>query len=111
MADRHGTPPAGRADAVAESCEPAGLAEFSEPPAVCRRRAGRRIGSGIGLALWLELRDKSIRTEQDVRAALDLPMLVSVPWVGAGAAGKRASTASSRIVHGSQPREKETVEV
>jgi polysaccharide chain length determinant protein (PEP-CTERM system associated) len=40
---------------------------------------------GLGLALWLELRDKSIRTEQDVIAVLDLPMLVSVPWIGADA--------------------------
>src|SRR5205823_2268125 len=38
---------------------------------------------GLGLALWLELRDKSIRTEQDVIAVLELPMLVSIPWIGA----------------------------
>jgi uncharacterized protein involved in exopolysaccharide biosynthesis len=37
---------------------------------------------GGGLAMWLELRDNSIRTEADAEAALDLPMLVSVPWVG-----------------------------
>ena len=28
---------------------------------------------GLGIAMWLEMRDKSIRTEQDVLAALDLP--------------------------------------
>ena len=44
---------------------------------------GVGLGIGLGLALWLELRDKAIRTEQDVTAALDLPMLVSVPWLGA----------------------------
>jgi uncharacterized protein involved in exopolysaccharide biosynthesis len=38
---------------------------------------------GMGLSLWLELRDKSIRTEADAEAALGLPMLVAVPWVGA----------------------------
>ena len=38
---------------------------------------------GLGMALWLELRDQSIRTEADAVAALELPMLVSVPWVGA----------------------------
>ncbi len=32
--------------------------------------------------MWLELRDKSIRTEADAEAALDLPLLVSLPWVG-----------------------------
>jgi len=37
---------------------------------------------GGGLAMWLELRDNSIRTEADAEAALELPMLVSVPWVG-----------------------------
>ena len=36
---------------------------------------------GLGIAMWLELRDKSIRTEQDAVAALDLPLLVSVPWL------------------------------
>jgi len=36
---------------------------------------------GMGLALWVELRDKSIRNEADVVASLQLPVLVSVPWV------------------------------
>jgi polysaccharide chain length determinant protein (PEP-CTERM system associated) len=41
---------------------------------------------GIGLALWLELRDQSIRTEADAEAALELPLLAVVPWVGPVAA-------------------------
>jgi|SRR5580658_606979 uncharacterized protein involved in exopolysaccharide biosynthesis len=44
---------------------------------------GAGLGIGLMVALWLELRDKSIRDEGDVLAALELPMLVSVPWVGA----------------------------
>jgi hypothetical protein len=36
---------------------------------------------GLGVALWLELRDNCIRTEADAEAALEIPMLVSVPWV------------------------------
>jgi uncharacterized protein involved in exopolysaccharide biosynthesis len=36
---------------------------------------------GMGLALWLELRDKSIRNEADVVASLQMPVLVSLPWV------------------------------
>jgi polysaccharide chain length determinant protein (PEP-CTERM system associated) len=36
---------------------------------------------GLSLTLWLELRDKSIRTEADAEAALGLPLLVSVPWI------------------------------
>jgi polysaccharide chain length determinant protein (PEP-CTERM system associated) len=47
--------------------------------------AGGGLGAGLGigaaLALWLELRDKSIRTQADAEDALDLPMLVAVPWV------------------------------
>jgi len=50
--------------------------------------AGGGLGTGLTLglvlALWLELRDKSIRTEKDVEAVLDLPLLVSLPWVGDG---------------------------
>jgi hypothetical protein len=33
------------------------------------------------LALWLEFRDNSIRTQADAEAALALPMLVAMPWV------------------------------
>ena len=36
---------------------------------------------GLSLAIWLEVRDKSIRDERDVLAALEMPMLVSVPWI------------------------------
>jgi polysaccharide chain length determinant protein (PEP-CTERM system associated) len=42
---------------------------------------GAGLALGLGLAIWLEFRDKSIRTQGDVEAALDLPMLVAVPWV------------------------------
>jgi polysaccharide chain length determinant protein (PEP-CTERM system associated) len=44
---------------------------------------------GGGLAMWQELRDNSIRTEADAEAALELPMLVSVPWVGLAAADNK----------------------
>ena len=43
---------------------------------------GAGLALGLGLVMWLELRDKSIRTEADAEAALQLPMLVAVPWVG-----------------------------
>jgi polysaccharide chain length determinant protein (PEP-CTERM system associated) len=43
--------------------------------------SGAGLVLGVGLALWLELRDKSIRTQADAEAALELPMLVAVPWV------------------------------
>jgi len=47
--------------------------------------AGGGLGTGLvlglGLALWLEMRDKSIRTEADVEASLQMPVLVTLPWV------------------------------
>jgi polysaccharide chain length determinant protein (PEP-CTERM system associated) len=50
--------------------------------------AGGGLGAGLvlglGLAFVLELRDRSIRTEEDVVAILNLPLLVSLPWVDEG---------------------------
>ena len=43
---------------------------------------GAGLAIGVGFAMWLELRDQSIRTEADAEAALDLPLLATVPWVG-----------------------------
>ena len=43
---------------------------------------GAGLALGFGLVLWIEVRDQSIRTEADAEAALELPMLVAVPWVG-----------------------------
>jgi protein tyrosine kinase modulator len=43
---------------------------------------GAGLALGFGILLWLELRDKSIRNEADAEAALQLPLLVAVPWVG-----------------------------
>jgi polysaccharide chain length determinant protein (PEP-CTERM system associated) len=63
---------------------------------------GIGLALGFGLAMWLELSDKSIRTEQDVLAALDLPMLVSVPWVGVETGehrnGKRPKAEPAEII-------------
>ena len=42
---------------------------------------GAGLALGVGIAIWLEIRDRSIRTEKDASAAMDLPLLVSVPWV------------------------------
>jgi len=40
------------------------------------------LGVGLLLAILLEFSDKSIRTERDAAAVTDLPLLVSVPWLG-----------------------------
>jgi uncharacterized protein involved in exopolysaccharide biosynthesis len=44
---------------------------------------GASLGLGLLIAIWLEFSDKSIRTERDAAIAMDLPLLISVPWVGA----------------------------
>src|SRR6266700_3618350 len=70
------------------------------------------LGLGLGLALWLEMRDTSLRTETDVQAALDLPVLSQVPWVGVDAAeknGNRKRKSGSPARFGQE--DKETVEV
>ncbi len=73
---------------------------------------GAGLALGIGLALWLELRDQSIRTEADAEAALELPLLASVPWIGAEATengGKRKFW--NRNKDSQEQKEKEAVEV
>ncbi|MBV9180626.1 MAG: hypothetical protein JO356_04885 [Acidobacteria bacterium] len=42
---------------------------------------GGGLALGLGVALWLEMRDQCVRTEQDVLAVLGLPVLSQVPWV------------------------------
>ncbi len=42
---------------------------------------GAGLGIGLALAIWLEFTDKSIRTEEDAVAVLDLPVMVSIPWI------------------------------
>ena len=65
-------------------------ASLSEKPSSPNRLqfAGGGLGAGLvlglGLAFLLEVRDRSIRTEEDIVAILNLPLLVSVPWVDDG---------------------------
>lgn len=53
---------------------------------------GAGLAFGVGLALWFEVRDNSIRTEQDAEAVLELPTLVAVPWIGTGTEPSKSST-------------------
>jgi protein tyrosine kinase modulator len=59
---------------------------------------------GMGLAMWFEFRDQLVRTEDDVVAILELPVLSQVPWLGTGASPKYGKTIKPKT-------EKETVEV
>jgi uncharacterized protein involved in exopolysaccharide biosynthesis len=43
---------------------------------------GAGLALGLLIAIWLEFSDKSIRTEKDAAAIMDLPLLISVPWLG-----------------------------
>ncbi|MCU1272445.1 MAG: lipopolysaccharide biosynthesis protein [Acidobacteriaceae bacterium] len=52
---------------------------------------GGGLALGVCLGLLLELRDKSLRNEGDVIAALELPVLSQVPWVGVETAGQNAN--------------------
>ena len=47
---------------------------------------------GLGLAMLLEFSDNSIRNEADVEAALELPILVTVPWVTTAATNRSNGT-------------------
>jgi polysaccharide chain length determinant protein (PEP-CTERM system associated) len=71
---------------------------------------------GLGLAMWLELRDQSVRTERDVVAILELPVLTQVPWVGVegsekGGYGKRRLGFKTKSASPDEKLKKETVEV
>jgi uncharacterized protein involved in exopolysaccharide biosynthesis len=49
---------------------------------------GAGLGIGLIIAFWLEFQDKAIRDEADVLAALELPTLGSLPWVGVESNGR-----------------------
>jgi len=63
----------------------AGLPEspsFPNRPLFAAGGLAAGFGLGLVIAMWLEFSDKSIRTEKDAAAILDLPLLISVPWLG-----------------------------
>jgi len=65
---------------------PAGLPtdpSFPVRPILAAGGLGAGLGLGILIAIWLEFSDRSIRTEKDIAVAMDLPMLISLPWLGA----------------------------
>jgi polysaccharide chain length determinant protein (PEP-CTERM system associated) len=65
---------------------------FPNRPLFAAGGLGAGLALGFIMAIFLEFTDKSIRTEKDAAAILDLPLLISVPWLGedeqeAGASG------------------------
>jgi uncharacterized protein involved in exopolysaccharide biosynthesis len=66
---------------------------------------GAGLAIGLAVAFWLELRDKSLCSEADVVAALELPMLVFLPDVASsansnetGAWGRRGAFGKKKTV-------------
>jgi uncharacterized protein involved in exopolysaccharide biosynthesis len=63
----------------------AGLPEspsFPNRPLFAAGGLGVGLGLGLLIAIWLEFSDKSIRTAKDAAAVMNLPLLISVPWLG-----------------------------
>ena len=63
----------------------AGLPEspsFPNRPIFAAGGFGAGLALGLVIAIFLEFSDKSIRTEKDAAAVMDLPLLISVPWLG-----------------------------
>jgi uncharacterized protein involved in exopolysaccharide biosynthesis len=71
-----------------EQMRPLGTAGLPDSPSFPNRPLFAAGGFGVGMAfgliiaIFLESSDKSIRTEKDAAAIMDLPLLISVPWVG-----------------------------
>jgi polysaccharide chain length determinant protein (PEP-CTERM system associated) len=94
---------------------PAGLPDepsFPNRPLFAGGGLGAGFALGLGLALWLEFTDKSIRTEEDAIAVLDLPVMVSIPWIGPEGEEKSLhGKVNGRPKATAKEKEKETVEV
>ena len=55
---------------------------FPNRPILAAGGLGVGLAFGVLIAIILEFGDKSIRTEKDAAAIMDLPLLISVPWLG-----------------------------
>ena len=84
---------------------------FPSRPLFAAGGLGAGLGLGLLIAIWLEVSDRSIRTEKDAAAVMDLPLLISVPWLGdeedAGANGSERRHFWSR----GSPEEKDEAKV
>jgi uncharacterized protein involved in exopolysaccharide biosynthesis len=96
----------------------AGLPEspsFPNRPLFAAGGIGAGLALGLLIAIWLEFSDKSIRTEKDAAAIMDLPLLISVPWLGEDGEEAAANGNGRRRFWGrsdpAAPKEHENVEV
>ena len=88
---------------------------FPSRPLFAAGGLGAGLALGLLVAIWLEFSDKSIRTENDAAAIMDLPLLISVPWLGEDGDGAAANGNGRRRFWGrsnpASPKEHENVEV
>jgi uncharacterized protein involved in exopolysaccharide biosynthesis len=86
---------------------------FPNRPLLAAGGLGVGLALGLVLALFLEFSDRSIRTEKDASSVMDLPLLISVPWLGEeGDHGNASNGNGNRRFWGrGEPKEHENVEV
>ena len=88
---------------------------FPNRPLFAAGGFGAGLALGLLIALWLEFTDKSIRTEKDAAAIMDLPLLISLPWLGEEDDAAANGNGSARRFWGRRsppsPKEHEHVEV
>ena len=95
----------------------AGLPEsptFPNRPLLAAGGLGVGLALGLIIAIWLEFSDKSIRTEKDAASVMDLPLLISVPWLGEeeeDLAAHANGNGRRRFWGRGEPKEHENVEV
>jgi polysaccharide chain length determinant protein (PEP-CTERM system associated) len=69
---------------------------------------GAGLALGFGIAIWLEFKDKTLRSEADVEAVMALPVLISLPWVSGA---EQVNGKKSLFGRGKESDKTETVEV
>jgi uncharacterized protein involved in exopolysaccharide biosynthesis len=67
---------------IAVTAELPSAPTFPNRPILAAGGLGVGLAFGALIAIFLEFSDKSIRTEKDAAAIMDLPLLISVPWLG-----------------------------
>ncbi len=95
---------------------PAGVPDaptFPNRPLLAAGGLGVGLALGMMLALFLEFNDRSIRTEKDAASVMDLPLLISVPWLSEdeGHDSTSGGNGRRRFWGRGEPKEHENVEV
>jgi uncharacterized protein involved in exopolysaccharide biosynthesis len=97
---------------------PASLPEspsFPNRPFFAAGGLGAGLAFGFIIAIFLEFSDTSIRTEKDAATVMDLPLLISVPWLGEDEANANGNGSARRRLWGrgdpASPKEHENIEV